>query len=822
MFKGSTKFNKKKGTSIWSTLQKVGAQINATTSKGRTHYFATLPTKYLDLAMDIESDRSRNATFTQEDLDSEMTTIRNELERGENDPSSVLYKSLWATAYMAHPVRIPTIGWKSDVEAMTEEKLRTFYNTYYYPDNATVIVVGKFDKDEILQDIQHYFGSLKKAPKPISDLSTIEPEQQGLKTFTIQRAGQQRILSIGYKSPEATHPDAFAFQVLDSLCTNGKNSRFYKAFIETSQATNISMSSSLLRDPGLSTIFIYLTEETSDSIALETLDNELKNIVQNGVSDKEIQNAKDKIIAYTLLERDSSQEVMYGINEAVSMGDWTLYPTFIEKIQKVTPEDIVRVVKTYFKNEKKTIGTFIPLQKQITKQNDSKKEIVKDKNIGEGISNIELDSFEKHDFTSISKEININSKLENTLRIITVDTPVEGIVSIQGSFSINETPLSKKNRLLPILTAYMLEEGTKKHNKFQIAEELAASGTDGFSFSSDTYRVRFGTKTLSKYASKVMEFLGEQLMYPKFNEVDLDKLKKRLYTHLKTQKSNTNTMAILKLEQTIYPKNHPNYALDIDEELELLDSITIEQVREYYTSVYGLNETFTVVAVGDTKEIPFTNILESTFKSWKQIPLQQKEDVPSVVPTSTIQKVDVPIPDKSSSTLVIGQYIDMDEYNEDFIPLSVGIAVLGHDFSARLMQTVRDKYGLTYGIRAITAKTNDGYKGYMKIAGTFAPKLLRKGRTITLEQVIDWAKNGITEKELEDKKTTLIGLYHIGMEKTDGLCNRILDTLEQKRELSWLEEFPKRIHELTVEKVNNTIEKYIDTKKLIIVKAGTF
>ena len=157
MFKGSEKFNKENGTSVFNVLQSVGAQMNATTWMDRTNYYEMLPSEHLGLAIEIEADRMRGARLAEDDMESERTVILNEFDRGENEPFRKLYHSVWSAAYQAHPYHHPTIGWRSDIENATNDGLRHFYNTYYWPNNATLSVIGDFQRGEALQLIVDHF-----------------------------------------------------------------------------------------------------------------------------------------------------------------------------------------------------------------------------------------------------------------------------------------------------------------------------------------------------------------------------------------------------------------------------------------------------------------------------------------------------------------------------------------------------------------------------------------------------------------------------------------------------------------------------------------
>ena len=231
MFKGSEKYNKDNGNSIWKVLQDVGAQINATTWFDRTNYFELLPKEHLDRAVSIEADRMRGAFIRDEDRQPEMTVVRNEYERGENDPFEVLDKNIWATAYQAHPYHHPTIGWRADIENISTDRLKEFYNTFYWPNNATATVIGDFSVEEILDLVWKSFGKIPRSPNTIPVMYTEEPPQEGLRRVEVKRVGEAPIVGVAHKSPEGSHRDTYPLHILGSILGSGKSSRFYRKLL---------------------------------------------------------------------------------------------------------------------------------------------------------------------------------------------------------------------------------------------------------------------------------------------------------------------------------------------------------------------------------------------------------------------------------------------------------------------------------------------------------------------------------------------------------------------------------------------------------------
>ena len=360
MFKGSEQFNKEKGTAIWNVLQDVGAMINATTWFDRTNYFELLPKEHLPQAVKIEADRMRSAFIRDDDRKSEMTVVRNEFERGENDPWEALDKNIWATAYQAHPYHHSTIGWRSDIENVPTERLKEFYDTFYWPNNATVTVIGDFDKAKTLVLLDQKFGSISRSPHTIPEMYTTEPIQEGPRRITVKRAGEMPIIGIAHKIPEGTNKDIYALQILGRILGYGKTSRFYKRFIDTGLAADVNVWSYPLHDNGLFITYLFIAgDDSCEDVEKEILDEYTK-IISDGVDIEELQRAKAQINAQTAFTRDGTYSVASNLNEAIALGDWTYYTTFLKKIENVSIEDIRRVANTYLKEDQSTTGFFIP------------------------------------------------------------------------------------------------------------------------------------------------------------------------------------------------------------------------------------------------------------------------------------------------------------------------------------------------------------------------------------------------------------------------------------------------------------------------------
>ena len=361
MFKGSEGFNDPKGNSVKQFLERVGGQFNASTSFDRTNYFATVGRESLEGYIAIEADRMRHLWLREADRQSEMTVVRNEYERGKNDPDSVLMEEVTAAAYVALPYHHPTIGWRSDIEHVPIAKLREFYDTFYWPNNATVTVIGDLEPAATLSLIKKYYGVYAHSPAPIPAIYTEEPAQSGERRVTVKRPGELGTVIIAHKVPNGRDADQPALEMLDAILSSGKNARLYRALVDQGLALNAGAGTDLHHDLSLHTVYAVLAPGATHAQAEKALTAEIAKIKTDGVTAAEVERVKQQFIAADAYKRDGTAAIAGEINEWIGVGDWTLYVTFPQKVQLVTPADVQRVAREYLKDDQSTTGWFIPV-----------------------------------------------------------------------------------------------------------------------------------------------------------------------------------------------------------------------------------------------------------------------------------------------------------------------------------------------------------------------------------------------------------------------------------------------------------------------------
>jgi zinc protease len=361
MFKGSEGYADAKGNSVKQFLERVGGQYNASTSVDRTNYFATVGRDNIEGYIAIEADRMRRLLLRESDRQSEMTVVRNEYERGKNDPDNLLIESVTAAAYVALPYHHPTIGWLSDIEHVPIEKLRAFYDTFYWPNNATVTVVGDFDPAVVLGLIKKYYGVYPHSPSPIPEIYTEEPAQVGARRVEIERPGELGSVLIAHKVPNGRDADQPALEMLDAILSSGKSARLYRALVDKGLALTAASGTDLHRDLSLHTLYVQLAPNATHAAVEKVLLDEIARIQTEGVTDAEIERVRQQYLAADAYRRDGTAAVAGELNEWIAVGDWTLYVRFPEAVEHVTAADVQRVARKYFAVSQSTTGWFIPV-----------------------------------------------------------------------------------------------------------------------------------------------------------------------------------------------------------------------------------------------------------------------------------------------------------------------------------------------------------------------------------------------------------------------------------------------------------------------------
>lgn len=814
MFKGTEKFSLDSNLDYSNQMENIGARSNATTSFDRTNYYATLGKKHVPLAIQLEADRMRNLQLNEKSLASEMIVVRNEYERRENNPYATLQKKIFSNAYEKHPYHHPIIGWKKDIESINVDKLQTFYDTYYWPNNAVLTIIGGFDKAATLEAIKQYFGVIPSSPNPIPTLEIVEPEQKENRFVEVHRSGEVGAVLIANKAPKGTHADWPSLLLLCEILGAEKIGRLYKALDDKGLASDSYVFPRRLKDPGLIFFGATLTAETTHDQIQEILFSEIEQLIENGVTDKELKYAKSVYLTNLIYSKDGSFYIADLINDGIALGDWTDYINFSKSIEQTTSEDLHRVARTYLNKDQQTIGWFIPKPTQLS-QNPIPENLTAPYYFKDPYE--ELNIWENENQSEINFTPNIKEIYISNIHLVTVKLPTEQVISCSGSILAGNQKSPPESPLLADLTASMLDKGTLSMDRFEITELLNSLGIK-IQFESKSNVLTFKGKFLKKDTETFSKILADLLKNPRFDTEVLDNLKAQYHAYLLDLETNTEFKASTLLSQNLYPKDHPNYQHSLAELRKSLDAITVEDLKSFHSKNYG-NKDMKIVFAGDVDTSQIQRNIRSKFSIWKS-----KKEIDTKPNESTLaqeKRIDYFIPDKTSISVHMGTRTFLKRGNPDYIPFSVANYILGGNFNSRLMKSIRQEQGLTYSIHSF----HEGdilTTGNWGLEASFSPELLEKGLSETKNEINDWYEVGISKKEVSQSVETIKGKYLVGLSQTSSVAGQIHSFMLRGFSPFYIDVYPKLLNMVTQSQVNKVIKKYFNPDSMITITSGTF
>lgn len=557
-----------------------------------------------------------------------------------------------------------------------------------------------------------------------------------------------------------------------------------------------------------------------------------------------MERAVNKLLAGIAYRRDGSFAMAGELNEAIAVGDWTYYLRLPDQLKRVQTQDVHRVAKTYLNEEQSTTGWFIPQAEaaaeapktgnryqengDISKSPARRPQYYRDPNPpgigstgGVRAQQREAGTAAATTFRESSSAPKIAPKVRRRaiagLDVLTLKTSILDVVTIRGVISAGDVFNPPGNSAIADLTAGMLDKGTVHREKFAVAEILEQAGAT-LNFGTGTHTLNFSAKCLRKDLPLVIELWAEQLRSPRFDPEEFAKLKKQFVGRHRRNMEDTDFRANGTFARAIFPPGHPNRPPTDEKYLADIEAATLDQLKAYHASHYGpLAARF--VAVGDVDDDAIDQALQRALRGWSG-----GRSWPNATPAPAIRSPrseKVNMPGKTSVTFVIGQPSGLRHNDPAYQPLHFATSVLGSGFfSARLLDIIRNREGLTYGIGA-TLHSDTYADGAWSIQGTFAPELLEKGSASTMRELRRFARDGLTGDELKTFKVTLSGSHKVSLATTGGLATALLNALQRGYGPEWLDEFPHRIEALSLEEVNRSIKQFLDPEKMVTVLAGS-
>ncbi|MEG0851326.1 MAG: insulinase family protein [Flavobacterium sp.] len=811
---------------IKKMLSDKGGSANGTTWLDRTNYYEVFPStdENLKWSVEMEADRMINATILQTDLDKEFSVVRNEFEIGENNPDGVLQERILSTAYLWHNYGNSTIGSKEDIERVKANTLRVFYEKYYQPDNATLIIAGKFDEQKALQYIGQYFGAIAKPKRVLNKTYTIEPAQDGEKYVELKRAGDSKNVGALYHTAAYVDKDYAAIDALGEILTSDPSGYLYKALVETQKVSSIYFWQPTTRDASFMYFGVAVPNDKDVVATKDLVRTELDKIASTKYTDEDVNRAKAKLIKQIESVKNNTISFAINLTEIIGAGDYRLGFLYRDAIENLTKEDIQRVAERYFRSNNRTIGIFVPSKdEQRVKPSE-----YTDEQLAAFTKDYKGKALEKETaaFEASIKNLKQNfveGKLSNGAKYGLIKKEIKG-GKVQASFKFpvsNEKDLAGKTNTGAIL-AQLLKTGTKTKTKEQISDRLdQLKSSLSFNYSGQNLTVNINTYKES--FKEVMEILGDLLVNSTFPQNELTKTINEYNTYLESSLNDPQAVAFVQVSKQTeeYAKESIFYTSTVQEQIDAYKKIKQSEIVDFYNNILGGNNGFGSV-VGDLDAKTTGEILENTFGKWnsksKYVMAQ-----PTFFETKKLDKEFI-TPDKENAVAMGKISFKMNLKSPDYPAFVMANEMLGSGgfLTARIPMRLREKEGISYGAGSFinVPVTND--VAYWLYYAFLNPTKKNAVETAAKEEISKALKDGFTAEELKSNLTSWLNERKTRLGNDGTLIALTNSYLQYGTPLEDYDTLESKVKALKIEEINAVLKKYISLDKMTSIYAGDF
>ena len=812
------------GKTIVEEFARRGMRFNGTTFYDRTNYYETFAAsdENLDWALKMEADRMVNSFIARSDLDSEMTVVRNEMESGENNPGRVLWQNMTAAAYQWHNYGKSTIGARTDVENVKIENLQGFYRTYYQPDNATLIVTGKFDAAKTLERVEQYFAGIAKPARALPILYTLDPVQDGAREVTVSRVGDSYLIGSLYHIAPGAHADATYSDLVGFILGDTPTGRLHKALVDKKKATGVNADSLALRDPGYLMFFANLNKTQSRDEAKKVLFSVVEGFKKEPITESELKRAKTSVM--NEFDKALSNPVAFGVglSEAVATGDWRLYFLRRDRIEKATLADVQKFAENYLVESNRTSGQFLPTEKPVRAQLPAAPDLSALLANYQGKAAVAQGEVFDPSPANIDQRT-VRFDLPNGMKVALLAKSNRGN-TVNGQINLrmgDEKSLFGKKEIAQVV-AQMILRGTGKLNRQQIAdrlEELKAkvniSTGDG-----NTLSVSFETRRAQ--LPETLNLLREILRNPSFPAAEFEQFRNERVTGVEEQRRQPDAIAQNELgrHDNPYKKGDVRYTSSFAEQIEAVKAIKLGDLKAFHQAFYGAN-VGQVSLVGDLDVKATQETLKTLLGDWKSKAKFARVSNPYHLTKAATLSFETP--DKANAFYIAGVSLPAKDDSADAQALGLANRVLGGGgLKSRLIDRLRQKEGISYGAGSFLQLNPYDANSTLGLYAIYAPQNLAKVKAAVAEEMSRLVKDGVTEQELADAKSGMLQNNLINRSQDASLAAALNGQLFQGRTMKFVADNEAKITVATVAEVNAAIVKYMDPAKLVHVYAGDF
>ncbi len=807
MFKGSTRHR-----DITAQFADRGMQYNGTTSNDRTNYYEVFPAgkDNLEWALRMEADRMVHSFIARKDLDSEMTVVRNEYESGETSPSDVLMKRMESLAFDWHAYGRSTIGNRSDIENVRIENLQAFYRTYYQPDNAVLLVAGKFDPAHAMAVIHQSFGQIPRPRRSLPAFWTVEPVQDGERSFTVRRQGDVQIVMLGYKVPAALHDDADALSFASEVLGATPTGRLHKLLVESGRASQVFSFGHSGYAPGLQFIGAVLKKDAPVGPVRDALVEASEGLAAKPPTDEEMERVRRGFTNEFDKSLNDPQQVGVALSEAIALGDWRLYFVGRERLASMTSAEVAAAAGRYLRRDNRVTGNFLP------EPSPQRAEIPPAPSLAAVLKDFKprASSMVSEDFDPSQANIMARTRLIRIkgLKVALLSKKNRGeTVTVDMRLHWGDANNLFGKAAVQAMTQSMLTRGTSKYTREQLSDALdklrVAGSIDHF-------------ETTRSNLADALALAAHVYKEPSFPLAELEQLRQQAVVGIEASRNEPQALASRVMAQRFnaYPAGDIRAARDIDEEIAAIKAVTLDEVKAFHRHFYGASQG-EIAIVGDFDAAAVAAQLEDLFGNWRSAAsyaplMRQNKDVAPF-------KEALATPDKENAFLTARINLDLATDDADYPALVVADHIFGGaGLKSRLMARIRQKDGLSYGGASQLSAGDIDRAGSWSVGAIAAPQNIRKLDAAIREELERAVRQGFTAQELAGAKTGILQ-ERLHNRSQDGiLAQGWTSYLYLGRTFEWSRQFEQKVAALTLAQVNAAFRKAIDPAKLSVVTAG--
>jgi zinc protease len=818
MFKGTPKYPQ-----VWKEFTSRGLRANGSTWVDRTNYFASFAANdaTLEWYLSWSADAMTHSFIAKKDLDSEMTVVRNELELGENNPIRVLLQRSMSAAYIWHNYGKSTIGARADVENVNIEHLQAFYHRYYQPDNAVLIVAGRFDEAKTLAFIAKTFGAIPKPKRTLEATYTIENAQDGERSVTVRRVGDTQIIMATYHIPAEASPDFAAAELLGTILADSDTGRLHKTLVETHEAAAVFPVVFAFKEPSVAIFIAQLPNDAPIDKAKATMLATLEGVGKEPITQAELDRARTKYLKNFELTASDPEKVGVALSSSISQGDWRLFFLERDRVRNAKLDDVQRVATEYFIQDNRTLGLFIPTAKP--ERSPAPKFVDAEPMVKDYKGDVAIAQGEAFEATPDNIESRVKRfTLANGMKVAVMPKRTRGAtVNANIALRFGDEKSLVDQEIAADMAADMLDRGAagmSRQDVHDALDKLKARVNFGAPAAS---LVNVNIETTKENFPKVLDLVAKMLRQPTFAPSELDQLRNEFITGIQSQMKEPTALAREALQRhgNPYSKGDVRYAYSFAEMIDLAKAVTPEQVKAFHQRFYGADHG-EIGIVGDVDAAAMPALLGQLFGDWKSsVPYTR---VPRPYYDVTPAALRIETPDKANAFFTAGMQFKMQDTDPDYAAMLVANRLLGGSPGSILWQRVREKEGLSYGIFSGVSVSQYEPRSNINISAIYAPQNVSKLEKAYGEELALVVSQGFNEEKLKDAKSGLLQARTLNRAQDGALASMLTDRLDVDRTLAFDKKVDADIAAVTLPQVNAAFKKYIDPAKLTTVRAGDF